>query len=397
MVRKVVGTFSLLSAALLLMLAPACGSDEAQEEGGNKAGGSAEGGGGQATNVGRHADVVFDGSSYVSPLTEVFGDVYVGRGNFIGPSSVLRAAPDRRIELGDEATIQDNAIVRAMDEPVVIGDESNLGHHAIVRNSKIGNSAYVGYNAEVADSRVGNGALVYHGARVEGVEIPENSYVGAGEVVTDQAAADDLPTVEEEGVDEYYQEGLLDIHRELTEGYIELYEDRGYDAVVDVGPNPETSFNPEQVEPRIGENVELDEFTRVVGDVRVGEGSSVGRRTAIRADEGTPIIMGPGASVDDRVTFHAVEGTDIRIGEFFVADDDAVLHGPLEAGDGVFVGENAVVFRTRLGDDVRIGEGATIVGPEGRDGEITLEIPDDTLVPAGAVVTSEEDVRALER
>jgi carbonic anhydrase/acetyltransferase-like protein (isoleucine patch superfamily) len=386
-----------LSAALLLALAPACGSEETQEEGGNEAGGSAEGGGGQATNVGRHADVVFDGGSYVSPLTEVFGDVYVGRGNFIGPSSVLRAAPDRRIELGDEATIQDNAIVRAMDDSVVIGDESNLGHHAIVRNSKIGNSAYVGYNAEVADSRVGNGALVYHGARVEGVEIPENSYVGAGEVVTDQAAADDLPTVEEEGVDEYYQEGLLDIHRELTRGYIELYESDGYGAVVDVGPNPETSFNPEQVEPRIGENVELDEFTRVVGDVRVGEGSSVGRRTAIRADEGSPITMGPRASVDDRVTFHAVEGTDIRIGEFFVTDDDAVLHGPLEVGDGVFVGENAVVFRARLGDDVRIGEGATVVGPEGRGGEIALEIPDDTLVPAGAVVTSEEDVRALER
>ena len=166
---------------------------------------------------------------------------------------------------------------------------------------------------------------------------------------------------------------------------------------MEVGVNPETSWHKEQVEPRFGENAELDEFVRIVGDVRLGDNSSVGRRTAIRADEGTPIIMGPGASVDDRVTFHAVEGTDIRIGEFFVADDDAVLHGPLEVGDGVFVGENAVVFRARLGDDVRIGEGATVVGPEGRGGEIALEIPDDTLVPAGAVVTSEEDVRALDR
>jgi hypothetical protein len=35
-----------------------------------------------------------------------------------------------------------------------------------------------------------------------------------------------------------------------------------------------------------------------------------------------------------------------------------------------------------------------IADPTGK--KITLEIPDGTLVPAGAVVTSEKDVRALE-
>ena len=134
---------------------------------------------------------------------------------------------------------------------------------------------------------------------------------------------------------------------------------------------------------------------RIVGDVRLGDNSSVGRRTAIRADEGSPIVIGPGASIDDRVTFHAVKGTDIQIGEFSVIDDDAVLHGPLEMGNGNFVGENAAVFRARLGNDVRVGEGAIVVGPEGEGGEISLEIPDGTLIPAGAVVTSERDVRAL--
>jgi carbonic anhydrase/acetyltransferase-like protein (isoleucine patch superfamily) len=73
-----------------------------------------------------------------------------------------------------------------------------------------------------------------------------------------------------------------------------------------------------------------------------------------------------------------------------------VLHGPLEMGKRDFVGENAVVFRVWVGDDVQIGEGAVIAGPVGSDKKITLEIPDGTLVPAGAVVTSEKDVRALE-
>jgi carbon dioxide concentrating mechanism protein CcmM len=414
MVRKVAGPFSLLLVAVSVMFVAACGSDTAQKEGGEKGGSASEkkeqaaaeegtsqqsgsaGGGGQPTNIGRQAEVVVNGSSYVSPLTEIFGDVFIGQDNFIAASSVMRASPGHRVELGDRATVQDNIVVRAQDKNVTIGDESNLGHHAIVRDSQIGNSAYIGYNTEIQDSRVGNGALVYHGARVEGVEIPDDAYVGAGEVVTDQADADDLPTIEEVGVDEYYQEALLDIHDELTQGYIELFETEGYDAVMEVAPNPETSFNKEQTEPQLGDNVELDEFVRAVGDVRVGENSSVGRRTAIRADEGSPIVIGPGASIDDRVTFHAVEDTDVRVGEFLVADDDAVLHGPLEVGNRVFVGENAVVFRARLGDDVRIGEGAIIVGPEGPADKI-MEIPDDTLVPAGAVITTEKDVRTLER
>jgi carbon dioxide concentrating mechanism protein CcmM len=397
-VRKVTVSLSLIA---LLVLVIACGSKTQQDEAGQESQnqqrqepGTAGGGGEQPTNIGRQADVVVNGSSYVSPLTEIFGDVFIGRDNFVAASSVMRASPGHRVDLGDKATVQDNIIVRAINESVSIGDETNLGHHAIVRDSEIGNSAYIGYNAEIEDSRVGNGALVYHGARVEGVEIPEDAYVAAGEIVTEQTAADELPTIEEVGVDKYYQEALLDIHDELTQGYIELYEKEGYDAVMEVAPNPETSFNPKTIEPQLGENVELDEFVRVVGDVRLADDSSVGRRTAIRADEGSPIVIGPGASIDDRVTFHAAEGTDVRIGEFLVVDDDAVLHGPLEAGSRVFVGEGAVVFRARLGDGVRIGEGAVIVGPEGPADEI-MEIPDDTLVPAGAVITTEEDVRAL--
>ena len=414
MIRKVAGSFSLLLVAVLLMFVAACGSDTAQNGGGEKGGSASEkkeqaaagegtsqqsgsgGGDGQPTNIGRQAAVVINESSYVSPLTEIFGDVFIGRDNFVAASSVMRASPGHRVELGDSATVQDNIVVRAQDKNVTIGDESNLGHHAIVRDSQIGNAAYIGYNTEIQDSRVGNGALVYHGARVEGVEIPDDAYVAAGEVVTEQAAADELPTIEDVGVDEYYQEALLDIHDELTQGYIELFEEEGYDAVMEVAPNPETSFNPEQIEPQIAENVELDEFVRAVGDVRIAENSSVGRRTAIRADEGSPIVIGPGSSIDDRVTFHATKGTDVRAGEFLVVDDDAVLHGPLEAGNRVFVGEEAVVFRARLGDDVRIGEGAVIVGPEGPADEI-MEIPDDTLVPAGAVITTEKDVRALQR
>jgi carbon dioxide concentrating mechanism protein CcmM len=97
------------------------------------------------------------------------------------------------------------------------------------------------------------------------------------------------------------------------------------------------------------------------------------------------------------VTFHALEGTDIQVGDDLTADDDVVLHGPLEMGDGVNVEEDAVVFRVVVEDDVEIGEGAVIVGPapEEEGGELPLRIPEGTVIPAGAVITSQEDLEEL--
>ncbi len=405
MTRKTHMPLSILLIASLLVLAGACGSEEGQKEGGKKGGsdeaqknaqaGSAQGGGG-LTYIGREPMLVY-GSSYVGPLTEVFGDVSIGQKDFIASNSVLRAAPGNEVELGNESNVQDNVTVRAYPDSVTIGDRTSLTHHATVRNSDVGNFVFVGYDSEILDSEVGDGSYIYHGATIDGVKIPEKSFVGPGEVVDDQKTADSLPKTSEVDLGKYYnRKQQLDTNSEFAEAYIDLYKQQGYDALVEVGPNPKTSWNRRQVEPEIGDNVELQEFARVTGDVRIGENSSVGRRTAIRADEGDPISIGPGATIDDRVTLHATRGSGVRIGKFLVASDDSVLHGPLEMGKRDFVGENAVVFRVRVGDDVQIGEGAVIAGPVGSDKKITLKIPDGTLVPAGAVVTTEKDVRALE-
>ncbi len=332
----------------------------------------------------------------MGPLTEIFGDVLIGQKDFIASNTVLRAAPGSKVELGNESNVQDNVTVRGRNRSVTIGDRTSLTHHAIVRDSKVGDFVFVGYDAEIRDSEVGDGSYIYHGALIDGVKIPEKSFVGAGKIVSDQKTADALPKTSEVDLGKYYnRKQQLDTNSEFAKAYIDLFEQQGYDAVVEVGPNPKTSWNSRQVEPEIGDNVELQEFARVTGDVNIAENSSVGRRTAIRADEGDPISIGPGAAIDDRVTLHSTRGSAVQIGKFLVASDDCVLHGPLEMGERDFVGENAVVFRAQVGDDVQIGEEAVIAGPVGSDKKITLKIPDGTLVPAGAVVTSEEDVRAL--
>ncbi len=376
-----------------VLLVIGCGSETAQEEK-MRSGSNSTGGREELTTIGRPATPVF-GSSYVGPLTEIFGDVSIGQENLIVSNTVLRAAPGLRVELGAQSNVQDNVVVRARKDAVTVGEQSSLTHHAIVRDSQIGDSVFVGYSAEVSDSRVGDGTFIYHGALIDGVEIPENSFVGPGEAVTDQATADALPKIGEVGIEKYYDKREHpDTNREFARAYIGLYEREGYDAIVDVGPNPRTSFNPRQVEPQIGARVELGEFVRIVGDVQVGEDSVIGQRTTIRADEGDPIRIGRGALVDDRVTFHATRGTEIQIGQYLVAGDDAVLHGPLQMGNENVVGEGAVVFRARVGDNVQIGEGAVIAGPTGE--ELTLKIPDDTIIPGGAIVTSQEDLEALE-
>lgn len=393
---------SMLLVALVLLLASACGSEEAQEKKGEaksptaqKSGqaGSAQGGG-EPVYIGREPKVVYE-SSYVGPLTEIFGDVYIGQKDYVASNTILRAAPGNEVELGDESNVQDNVTVRAYRDSVAVGDRTSLTHHVIVNDSDVGDFVFVGYGAEIDDSEVGDGAFIYHGARIEGVEIPEKSFVGPGVVVDDQKTADALPKTSEVDLGKYYdRKEQIDTNKEFAQSYIDLYKQQGYEAVVEVGPNPRTSWNSRQVEPEIGENVELQGFARVTGDVKIGEGSSVGKRTALRADEGDPISVGPGAAIDDRVSFHATRGSALTIGKFLVAGDDSVLHGPLEMGDRNFVGENAVVFRARVGDDVQIGEGALIAGPAG-EGPI-LEIPDGTLVPADAVITSEKDVQALQ-
>ena len=116
--------------------------------------------------------------------------------------------------------------------------------------------------------------------------IPEDALLAPGTVVTDQATADGLPTVET--AEEDFKRAVLEVNAEFAEDYVDLYEEEGYDAVVGVGPNPETEFNPEGVEPQIGAEGEIGEFARVVGDVRLGPGSEVSDRAAIRTDEGAP-------------------------------------------------------------------------------------------------------------
>ncbi|MDP9474010.1 MAG: hypothetical protein M3Q71_25700 [Chloroflexota bacterium] len=178
----------------------------------------------------------------------------------------------------------------------------------------------------------------------------------------------------------------MKVHNRL---YSALYNERGRTALEGVGPNPVSSWNPTPVNPTLGEGVVLGELVRIVGDVRLGEESAIGQRTAIRADEGTPIVIGRRARIESRVTFHAIRGTRIDVGHNAHVGDGNVIHGPVVIGDNFASEDDVVVFRTTVEDNVTVRAGAVVVG------DFTLR--EGTIVPEQTVVRTQEEADRLPR
>jgi carbon dioxide concentrating mechanism protein CcmM len=141
---------------------------------------------------------------------------------------------------------------------------------------------------------------------------------------------------------------------------------------------------------RIGEGTEVGELARVVGDVTIGPNSEISDRASIRVDEGHPFVVGANAKIEERVTFHVLEETSIEVGDDLTAGDDAVLHGPLVAGNGLTAGDDSLVFRVIVEDGVMVGDDVIIQGPAVEEGEeLSFNIPD------GAVIIDEASLQEV--
>ena len=111
------------------------------------------------------------------------------------------------------------------------------------------------------------------------------------------------------------------------------------------------------VSPRIHPSAFVSEFAYVVGDVQIGEGSSIWPGAVVRADWGR-----------------------IVIGKYTCVQDNSVVHGDADVviGDHVVIAHKALCHARRVGDRVLIGSGATV-----NDG---VEIGEDCLVASGAMI-----------
>ena len=112
---------------------------------------------------------------WVAPDAHVIGDVILGKDVGIWFGSVLRGDNDV-IRIGNETNIQENTIIHVdPNTPVTIGNNCTIGHNAIIHGCTIGNNSLVGMGATILNNaKIGNNCLVGAGALVtENKEFPD--------------------------------------------------------------------------------------------------------------------------------------------------------------------------------------------------------------------------------
>ena len=124
----------------------------------------------------------------------------------------------------------------------------------------------------------------------------------------------------------------------------------------------------------------------------------------VRGDEGQNIYVGDESNVQDGVVIHGLETFEsgeelftnevevngikfsVYVGKRVSLSHQSLVHGPARIGDDTFVGMQALVFRSELGDRVVVEPGAKIIG---------VKIASDRYVPALSIVTKQIEADAL--
>ena len=120
--------------------------------------------------------------------------------------------------------------------------------------------------------------------------------------------------------------------------------------------------------PQVGERVFLAEGACLVGDVCIGDDSSVFYNAVLRGDL-APIKVGKRSNIQDNVTVHVSTGVGVNIGDEVTVGHGAVLHG-CTIDDNVLVGMGAIVMDgAHIKKNCIIGAGALVTSakefPEG--------------------------------
>lgn len=123
--------------------------------------------------------------------------------------------------------------------------------------------------------------------------------------------------------------------------------------------------------PAIDRSAFLAEGARVIGDVRLGEDTSVWYNAVLRGDS-DPITVGAGSNLQDNVSVHVDAGRPVTIGRNVSVGHNAVVHG-CTIEDGCLIGMGSVVLSGAV-----IGAGSLVAG-----GAVVLE---GTVVPPGSLV-----------
>ena len=108
--------------------------------------------------------------------------------------------------------------------------------------------------------------------------------------------------------------------------------------------------------PKVAESALVSETAYIIGDVEIGENSSVWPGAVVRGDNGH-----------------------IKIGANTAIEDNSVLHDAVEIGDNVVIGHSVVVHHSQIGNNTLVGSHAIILDD--------AQIGSFCVIAAGCVVT----------
>lgn len=96
-------------------------------------------------------------------------------------------------------------------------------------------------------------------------------------------------------------------------------------------------------EPQIGEGCFLAPSADIIGDVVIGDGSTVWFQCVLRGDVG-PIEIGKNTNIQDGTVIHGTHKKwDVKIGDNVTVGHQAMLHG-CHIGDEAFVGMGSILL-----------------------------------------------------
>jgi len=143
------------------------------------------------------------------------------------------------------------------------------------------------------------------------------------------------------------------------------------------------------IKPKIADSAYVDPGAHVIGDVEIGESSSIWPTSVLRGDI-EPIRVGAMTNIQDGSLIHTDRGFPAVIGDRVTVGHAAVLHGCTVEDDSLIGIGARVLTGARIGRGAVVAAGALV--PEGMD------VAPDTLVMGTPAkprrpVTAEEKVR----
>ena len=116
--------------------------------------------------------------------------------------------------------------------------------------------------------------------------------------------------------------------------------------------------------PALPSTVFVADGGRVVGDVEIGEESSVWFNAVVRGDTST-VRIGARTNIQDGAVVHTDTGRPCTIGDDTTVGHNAVIHG-CTIGNGCLIGMGAIVLSGAVvGDESLVAAGALV--PEGKE------------------------------